>query len=253
MEQIFNICVFMCGLCIIVAPIALIVWIIMIVKKSERKKKAKRFFVGTLAGVVLSVAIGVATSPSTSCEHEWKNIEQTVPTCTESGTTVMYCTLCNAKGDEEEIQPTGHAYVDKTVQEATLESIGIEESICSVCGEIKQKELAKLGTKENPCKITVEQLVSEIEADKDTAKVKYNEQWVEITGKVLDASNVAGMSRFYLYGNVDDSGLRIVCWVKEEVLKPFDYDGETHTFIGQIREITTVNATEIGDCEIISK
>ena len=55
-----------------------------------------------------------------------------------------------------------------------------------------------------------------------------------------------------MYGESGDSGLRIICWVKEEVLKPFDYKGEIHTFLGQVREITTVNATEIGDCEIIS-
>ena len=38
------------------------------------------------------------------------------------------------------------------------------------------------------------------------AKAKYNEQWIEITGKVLDADNVAGMTRFYLYGKSGDSG-----------------------------------------------
>ena len=57
---------------------------------------------------------------------------------------------------------------------------------------------------------------------------------------------------YFGYGEKGGSGLRIVCWVNEKVLKPFDYTGETHTFIGQVREITTVNATEIGDCEIVA-
>ena len=100
--------------------------------------------------------------------------------------------------------------------------------------------------------VTVEELVKDIESDIDAAKEKYNGKTIQITGKVLSAYNVAGMTSFYLYGTKGGSSLRIICWVNYEVLKPFDYTGETHTFIGQVREITTVNATEIGDCWIIS-
>ena len=171
--------------------------------------------------------------------------------CTSTGITEKTCSVCN-KVESVTTEKVPHSYEVTSTKEATLEAPGTEESTCSVCGDIKQKELEKLGTKENPGKVTVEQLVSEINSNKDAAKAKYNEQWIEITGKVLDASNAAGMSKFYLYGKSGDSGLRIICWVKEEVLKPFEYQGEIHTFLGQVREITTVNATEIGDCEIIS-
>lgn len=291
MDQISSICGILCALCLLIAPIALLVWIVMIIRKSEKKKKAKRFFLGALAGIIIFPIIGVATSPTTRCEHEWDVVEQSAPTCVESGTSVVHCTLCNTEKEAEAIPPTGHTFEEKTVLEAsctstglvektcsvcnmvesittekishdyevtsvkaaTFEESGLEESTCSICGNITQMELPKVGTWENPCKITVEQLVSEINTNIDTAKSKYNDQWIEITGKVLDASNVAGMARFCLYGKFGDPGLRIVCWVNDEVSTPFNYQGDTVTFLGQVREITTVNATEIGDCKIISE
>ena len=102
-----------------------------------------------------------------------------------------------------------------------------------------------------PIVVTASQFANEIKSNTDTAKTKYNGKWVQITGKVLSAHNVAGMTSFYLHGEKGGSGLRVVCWVNKEVLKPFDYKGETHTFVGQVREVSTANSTEIGDCEII--
>lgn len=101
-----------------------------------------------------------------------------------------------------------------------------------------------------PIVVTASQFANEITSNTDVAKAKYNGKWVQITGTVLSANNVAGMTNFYLYGEKGGSGLKVVCWVNEEVLKPFDYKGETHTFVGQVREVSTVNSTEIGNCEI---
>lgn len=206
---------------------------------------------------------GIATYKCKECGHEENEIIPATghsfvekvtqeATCVSTGVVEKACSTCN-KVESATIEMSPHAYEVTITKDATLDAPGVEESTCNVCGDVKQIELAKLGTKENPGKVTVEQLVSEINSNKDAAKARYNEQWIEITGEVLDASHVAGMTRFYLYGKSGDSGLRIICWVKEEVLKPFDYDGEVHTFLGQVREITTVNATEIGDCEIISE
>lgn len=366
MEQVSNICAYLVLLCILVAPISLVVWIVLAIKKSKKKKIAMRFFLGALAGIVLFTVIGASTSPASRCEHEWETIEQSEPTCTERGTSVIYCPLCDTKrngeavpptghtwsearreptcesdgmttytckecgheetevipatghtftekivqatcsstglvericsicnkveGDPEIIPTSGHTFTEKIVQEATcastgliertcsvcnkvesvkiektphsyevtstteptLEAPGVEESTCSVCGDITKKELAILGTRGNPGKVTVDELVAEINANKNATKAKYNGKWIEITGKVLDADTVAGMTRFYLYGEHGGTSLRIVCWVNEEVLKPFSYQGEVHTFLGQVREISTSNATEIGDCQIIS-
>lgn len=119
--------------------------------------------------------------------------------------------------------------------------------------EVKEeKPVAPLGSsRSNPIVVTASQFANEIKSNTDTTKTKYNGKWVQISGKVLSAHNVAGMTSFYLYGEKGGSGLKVVCWVNKEVLKPFDYKGETHTFIGQVREVSTVNSTEIGNCEII--
>ena len=188
------------------------------------------------------------TTPATG--HSF--IEEIVQaaSCSAAGTAKKTCSVCN-KTEEIALEKIEHTYEYTTTKAPTLEEKGIETGTCTVCGDTQEKEISKLGTKSNPAEVTVSELVAEINADKDAAKSKYNGKWIKITGKVLSANNVAGMTRFYLYGEHGDSGLRIVCWVNKEVLKPFDYTGETHTFIGQVREITTVNATEIGDCTII--
>lgn len=113
------------------------------------------------------------------------------------------------------------------------------------------KEASEGSSMSKPYILTAQELVAEINSNTDAAKVKYNGKWVQITGKVLGTHNVAGMTNFYLHGEKGGSGLKIVCWVNKEVPKPFDYKGETHTFLGKMREVTTVNATEIGDCEIV--
>ena len=291
MELISGICGFLCFGCILLIPIALIIWIIRIIKKSEKKKNAKRFFLGALAGLVLFTVIGVITAPSNQCEHEWETIMQNEPTCTATGIAVRHCIICDTNEDEQVIASLGHTFVENIVQaascsnagvvektcskcsqienasigkinhdykvtytkSATLEERGVERSIFSVCGDVSEKEIAKLGTKEKPGKVTIEQLVAEINANIDSAKTKYNGQWIEITGKVLTADNIAGMTRFYLYGKTGDSGLHICCWVKEAVQEPSNYQGKVYTFLGQVREITIMMATEIGDCQIIAE
>ena len=188
-------------------------------------------------------------TPATGHSFAEKVVQEA--SCASTGLVEKICSICN-KVETGIIEMTSHSYEVTSTKEATLEAPGVEESTCIVCGNVKQKELLKLGTKTNPGKVTIEQLVSEINSDKAKAATKYNDQWIEITGKVLDASNVAGMTRFYLYGQSGDTGLRIICWVNEEILKPFDYRGDTVTFLGQMREISFINATEIGSCTIIS-
>lgn len=286
MEFISNLCGVLCALCMLAAAIALIVWLVLSIAKNEKKKKAKRFFLRTLVGIVVFTIIGVATFQE--CEHNWDIIDAKPATCTDNGHTVMVCTLCNTQ-ETISIPAAEHCFTEEVVETATcletgtviktcavcnmteettvdkiahtyeyiitkapsLEEKGIEIGTCSACGDILEKEISMLGTKTNPGEVTVTELVAEINKDIDAAKSKYNDKWIKITGKVLSADNVAGMTKFYLYGEFGDSGLRIICWVNDEILKPFEYTGETHTFIGQVREITVVNATEIGDCTIV--
>lgn len=106
--------------------------------------------------------------------------------------------------------------------------------------------------KENPFVLTADELAAEINADIDAAKAKYNGKWVKITGTVTDYSRYSAddLSGYYLYGNYGVEGLRIVCWQNKGAWKQNEKIGDVCTCVGQVREITTFNATEIGDCEI---
>ena len=101
-----------------------------------------------------------------------------------------------------------------------------------------------------PIVITTEQLVSEINANIDAAKEKYNGKWVKISGKVTFISQSAGMTGYYLYGKRGSEGLKITCWVDNQYAASLSV-GVTVTFVGQMREVTIMNNTEIADCKVI--
>ena len=134
---------------------------------------------------------------------------------------------------------------DNTKVEATKPSDATEDA--------EQTQGEPGDSKDNPIVVTVEEFINEINNDVDAAKLKYNEKWIEITGKVTDYSryNSDSLSGFYLYGDYGDDKLRVVCWQNKGELKPFERVGDTCTCTGIVREVTTVNATEIGDCVIV--
>ena len=289
MEQISSICGTLCALCIVALPIVLITWVVMLIIKSKKKNVAKYALLSLIAGIILFTAIGVATDPATGCEHEWEIVKAVNATCTEQGENLKKCLHCGTEEKEltpiaehittEEIireatcsseglfqktcsacgavenniiEKTEHTY-KKIVVEATLETDGTENLTCTVCGETHQKKIEKLGTKENPGKVTVSGLAAEIKSDIAAAGKKYDGKWIEITGKVKSVHDVGGMSAYYLYGVRGKEGLRIVCWCDGSVMNASEVVGKTLTFLGQMREVTTFNTTDIGDCQIISQ
>ena len=143
------------------------------------------------------------------------------------------------------VETTDSANSDNTKVEATKPSDTTEDT--------EQTQGEPGDSKDNPIVVTVEEFVNEINNDVDAAKLKYNEKWIEITGKVTDYSryNSDSLSGFYLYGDYGDDKLRVVCWQNKGELKPFEKIGDTCTCTGIVREVTTVNATEIGDCVIV--
>ena len=147
-----------------------------------------------------------------------------------------------------------HSYEYTTTQEPTLLDYGLEIGVCGVCGVTEERQIMYLGAnRSSPGVVTVEELIAEIETDIDAAKIKYNEKWIQITGEVVDSYSAAGMTGYFLCGERGGSSLRIICWVDGD--SPFGLSlgrGLTLTFVGQVREITIANATEIGDCEIVS-
>ncbi len=137
-------------------------------------------------------------------------------------------------------EPTGQ-------YEENIENSDVTES---TSGVIEMGE-----TRDNPFVLTADELATEILNDIDAAKEKYNDKWVQITGTITDTSDGGIMYGYYLYGQNSTAGytgLRIMCWCEDG---PYSGSviGDTQTFIGLLREVTTVNVTEIAECERISE
>lgn len=131
----------------------------------------------------------------------------------------------------------------------TTESVGIVETTSIVTDAVAMGE-----TRDNPFVLTADELASEILDDIDAAKEKYNDKWIQITGTITDTSDGGIMYGYYLYGQRSTTGytgLSIMCWCDDG---PYSGSviGDTQTFLGLMREVTTVNVTEIAECERIS-
>lgn len=108
-------------------------------------------------------------------------------------------------------------------------------------------------TREMAYVLTVNEFVKEIMKNKEAAAKKYNGKYVELTGKITDISTVGKkLTGYYVNGKKGGSGLKITCWVSDSISLSL-FTGSKATFRGIVREITTVNNTEIGECEIIKK
>ena len=105
--------------------------------------------------------------------------------------------------------------------------------------------------KSNPIVVSVDDIAHDINADIDAAKERYNEKYVKITGRINQIVDGGNMTGYYIYGKRGDDGLRIVCWQNGDPQKGVT-EGKTFTFLGKMREVTTVNVTEIAECVIIT-
>lgn len=104
-------------------------------------------------------------------------------------------------------------------------------------------------TSKKPIVVTINKFVNEIVEDIEAAKEKYNGKWIQITGTVKDISDAGDMIGYYIYGAKGVPGLKITCWVYNEKLVA-NIDQEV-TFKGIVREVSTVNNTEIGECTLV--
>ena len=74
---------------ILALPILLIIWVIRKIQKKPKMKWVKWFWLS----FALFLIIGVSTSPSTWCEHEYKLVESKEASCTENGYEKYHCNL----------------------------------------------------------------------------------------------------------------------------------------------------------------
>lgn len=107
---------------------------------------------------------GAESYSALPCKHIWEEL-RVEPTCTESGSSVEVCRLCQEKGREKSLDPMGHTltYVSKT--EPSCESDGYTLYSCSVCDDNIQMDLVEsLGHKyelvfEEPATCTKEGII----------------------------------------------------------------------------------------------
>ena len=193
--------------------------------------------------------------------HDMVDASRVEPTYDAAGEYVQACTRCDytetevlamlAKPTEEPPPATPEPTVEpkqeatpKPSPETTTESAPIPTPV------------AKLGLdKAYPIVVTPEQLAAEIIDNSAEAAKKYNGKWVKIKGKITDVTDGGTMWGYYLYGKkvaTGYEGLRIICW-KDGDIYAGAMKGSTYTFLGCLREISTINATEIANCEIIKE
>lgn len=97
--------------------------------------------------------------------------------------------------------------------------------------------------------VSASDFAKEIKKNKSSAAKKYNGKCIEITGEITDISKHSSMTGYYVCGKRGGSGLKVTCWVDAKNDTELSV-GNTATFQGIVREVTTANNTEIGECII---
>lgn len=93
---------------------------------------------------------GVCAECGFKCTHNWKEdgTNVTAPTCTQSGTIKLDCTICGTATKQTNAKPLGHEYDAGTVtKEPTETETGIKTFACKRpgCGEIYTETIPKTG------------------------------------------------------------------------------------------------------------
>lgn len=86
-----------------------------------------------------------STWEDTSCQHIYTTVV-TAPTCTERGYTTHTCDLCGEAYTDSHTPPLGHSYgAWNTIQSATPTATGLQERVCSRCGDRETRVIPATG------------------------------------------------------------------------------------------------------------
>jgi hypothetical protein len=121
-------------------PIVFVIWIIQLIKKSDKKKKTGHILRWLLVGFVVTTVIGAATFEE--CEHSWQTIIKEA-SCTERGECTKKCFVCG-KTTTETIE-AHHNYTETVVSEPKCETEGKAQLVCSACGDTQEKYISATG------------------------------------------------------------------------------------------------------------
>lgn len=129
---VYSLSSILCFLCILTVPVALIVWIALLITKKQKVKIAKYVFLCNLGAIVLYAIIAIATS--STCDHNWEIVVKEA-TCVEAGGTTKQCSICGKERQIEKSPSLEHAW-NETVKEASCTKDGERLRKCTICGEI---------------------------------------------------------------------------------------------------------------------
>lgn len=124
METVSNICMWCAVIAALVTIVLVVVWLVMVIRKKGGRRKTGRAVLAVLASFIVLTVVGVATSPMSSCEHDYRLTSSTDATCEESGSNEYKCGLCGMERTEK-IESLGHDMVD---------------GVCSRCGHEEDVE-----------------------------------------------------------------------------------------------------------------
>lgn len=101
-----------------------------------------------LTATTVSVSGGVVVIEAPVCTHNWGAWTQTkAPTCKETGLEERVCSLCGEK-ETREVAKTSHNWGAWTETKApTCKETGLEERVCSICGDKETRDVAKTSHK----------------------------------------------------------------------------------------------------------
>lgn len=122
MKTISMICAVFVGIAMFATPVLFLIFLI----RWMMKKPKKKIGVATLIGVgcfVLFAILGVATDPSTYCDHAYHLVNSESATCTEKGFETYHCDLCG-RDRKDTIDAFGHDLKEIERKEPTRDKTG---------------------------------------------------------------------------------------------------------------------------------
>ena len=149
MQIISTLCAIIVGIAMFVTPILLLIFLI----RWAMKKSKKKIGIATLIGVGCFIGftiLGVATDPSTYCEHEYHLVENHPATCEEPGYEMYHCDLCD-NDSKVKLDKLGHDMVEVSRTEAAP---GVDGEIVYQCTRCEKQDVEVLEKLPEPTETT---------------------------------------------------------------------------------------------------
>lgn len=175
-------------------------------------------------------------------------VSRTLSTCIVQGERVMKCNQCE-ETIVQELPLGSHNVLEwKIVKQPTVTEWGSAEGICTVCNEVTNKMISKIGSSSfTPLEMDTKEFYKEI----CNGQFKdYEGLYLKLSGKVTYVSDYGDMIGYYLYGK---QGKGVCCWVYSwQTKKRLANVGDAVTFVGEVKNEGS-NHVELIMCELVEE